>query len=52
MSLNNSNNKEQEEPEVEIRLFEVPLSQQIKGLHDDLYDVGSFAHDLCTTSSR
>jgi DNA-binding transcriptional LysR family regulator len=30
----------QEEPEVEIRLFEVPLSLQIKGLHDDLYDVG------------
>lgn len=30
----------QEEPEVEVRLFEVPLSQQIKGLHDDLYDVG------------
>jgi len=30
----------QEEPEVEIRLFEVPLSQQIKGLRDDLYDVG------------
>lgn len=30
----------QDEPEVEIRLFEVPLSQQIKGLHDDLYDVG------------
>jgi len=30
----------QEEPETEIRLFEVPLSQQIKGLHDDLYDVG------------
>lgn len=30
----------QEEPEVEIRLFEVPLSQQIKGLLDDLYDVG------------
>lgn len=30
----------QEEPEVEIRLFEVSLSQQIKGLHDDLYDVG------------
>ena len=29
-----------EEPEVEIRFFEVPLSQQIKGLHDDLYDVG------------
>lgn len=30
----------QEEPEVDIRFFEVPLSQQIKGLHDDLYDVG------------
>ncbi|HGE2145540.1 TPA: LysR substrate-binding domain-containing protein [Pseudomonas aeruginosa] len=30
----------QEEPEVDIRLFEVPLSQQIKGLHDDLYDIG------------
>lgn len=30
----------QEEPEVEIRLFEVPLSQQIKGLQEDLYDVG------------
>jgi len=30
----------QEEPEVEIRFFEVSLSQQIKGLHDDLYDMG------------
>ena len=30
----------QEEPDVEIRLFEMPLSQQIRGLHDDLYDVG------------
>ncbi len=30
----------QEEPETEIRLIEVPLSQQIKGLHDDLYDIG------------
>lgn len=30
----------QEEPEVEIRLSEVPLAQQIKGLHDDLYDAG------------
>ena len=29
------------EPEVDIRLFEVPLSQQIKGLVDDLYDVCS-----------
>ncbi|GAB0153363.1 hypothetical protein MnBA_27630 [Marinobacterium sp. BA1] len=32
----------QEEPEVEIRLFEVPLPQQLKGLQDDLYDVGFF----------
>ncbi|WP_438307828.1 LysR family transcriptional regulator [Burkholderia pseudomallei] len=30
----------EQDPEVEIRLFEVPLSQQIRGLHDDLYDVG------------
>lgn len=30
----------QEEPEVDIRLFEVPLSKQIRGLQDDLYDVG------------
>ncbi|MCO8611179.1 LysR family transcriptional regulator [Burkholderia multivorans] len=30
----------QEEPEIEIRLSEVSLAQQIKGLHDDLYDVG------------
>lgn len=29
-----------DEPEVDIRLFEVSLSQQIKGLIDDLYDVG------------
>lgn len=30
----------EEEPDVEIRLFEMPLSQQIKGLQDDLFDVG------------
>lgn len=30
----------EEDPEIEIRLFEVPLVQQIKGLHDDLYDAG------------
>lgn len=30
----------QEEPEIEIRLSQVPLAQQIKGLHDDVYDVG------------
>lgn len=37
----------EEDPEVEIRLFEVPLCQQIKGLHDDLYDAGfSMADDV------
>ncbi|MBF5007141.1 LysR family transcriptional regulator [Diaphorobacter caeni] len=30
----------EEDPEIEIRLFEVPLNQQIQGLHEDLYDVG------------
>lgn len=30
----------QDEPEIDIRFFEVPLSQQIKGLNEDLYDVG------------
>jgi DNA-binding transcriptional LysR family regulator len=30
----------EEDPEIEIRLFEVSLVQQLKGLHDDLYDVG------------
>ena len=30
----------QDEPDVEIRLSEVPLSQQLKGLLGDLYDVG------------
>jgi DNA-binding transcriptional LysR family regulator len=30
----------EEEPEVEIRIYEAPLAQQIKGLLDDLYDVG------------
>ena len=36
----------EEDPEVEIRLFEVPLDEQIKGLHDDLYDAGfSMAED-------
>jgi DNA-binding transcriptional LysR family regulator len=29
-----------EEPEVEIRLFQTPLSQQVKGLRDDQYDAG------------
>ncbi|MEH6500114.1 MAG: LysR substrate-binding domain-containing protein [Pseudoalteromonas distincta] len=29
-----------DEPEVEIRLFEVPFSQQVKGLRNDLYDAG------------
>lgn len=30
----------EDDPEIEIRLFEVPLAQQLKGLHDDLYDAG------------
>jgi len=30
----------QDEPELEIRVFELPLSQQVRGLRDDLYDVG------------
>ena len=30
----------QDEPEIEIRLSEVPLSQLVKGLHDDIYDLG------------
>lgn len=30
----------EEEPEIEIRLFEMPLSQQVKGLRHDLYDAG------------
>ncbi len=30
----------QEDPEVELRLFEVSLSQQVEGLHDGRYDVG------------
>ncbi len=29
-----------EEPEVEVRMFQTPLSQQLKGLRSDLYDVG------------
>jgi DNA-binding transcriptional LysR family regulator len=29
-----------EEPEVEIRLFQTPLAQQLKGLRSDLYDLG------------
>ena len=36
----------EEDPEVEMRLFEVPLGLQIKGLHEDLDDVGfSMAED-------
>lgn len=30
----------EEEPEVEIHLFEIPFSQQVKGLRSDLYDAG------------
>lgn len=35
----------EEDPEVEVRLFEEPLSQQIRGLHDGLYDVGFSLND-------
>ncbi|HEY1076899.1 MAG TPA: LysR family transcriptional regulator [Fontimonas sp.] len=30
----------EEDPEVDFRLYEVPLAQQLKGLQDDQYDVG------------
>ena len=30
----------EEDPETEVRLFEVPLAQQLNGLRDDLYDAG------------
>jgi len=30
----------EEDPEIEIRLFEVQLAQQLSGLRDDLYDAG------------
>lgn len=30
----------EDEPDTEIRLYEVPLAQQIKGLESDLYDAG------------
>ena len=30
----------QEDPDIAVLFSEVPLSQQIKGLHEDLYDVG------------
>jgi DNA-binding transcriptional LysR family regulator len=37
----------QEDPEVELRLFEVPLSQQVEGLQDGRYDVGfSLSNDV------
>ena len=37
----------EEDPEVEIRLCEVTLAQQIKGLNDDLYDAGfSMANEV------
>jgi DNA-binding transcriptional LysR family regulator len=36
----------EEDPEVEVRLFEVSLAQQVQGLHDDMYDAGfSMAED-------
>ncbi len=30
----------EEDPEVKMLLFDVPLAQQIRGLHDELYDAG------------
>jgi DNA-binding transcriptional LysR family regulator len=30
----------EQEPDIEIRLFEVPLSQQVRGLRDGVYDAG------------
>ncbi|MPZ42851.1 MAG: LysR family transcriptional regulator [Betaproteobacteria bacterium] len=30
----------EQEPDIEIRLFEVPLSQQVRGLRDGFYDIG------------
>lgn len=30
----------EDEPELEIRVFELPFSQQLKGLHNDLLDIG------------
>ncbi|VTY38121.1 HTH-type transcriptional regulator CynR [Xylophilus ampelinus] len=30
----------EEEPELGIRIFELPFSQQLKGLHTDLLDIG------------
>lgn len=38
----------QKEPEVNIRLFQVPLARQIKGLHDDLCDLGfAQSNEVC-----
>lgn len=37
----------EEDPDTEIRLYEVPLAQQIKGLESDLYDAGfAQSHDV------
>src|SRR5690606_39500060 len=30
----------EDEPELEIRVFELPFAQQLKMLHDDLLDIG------------
>lgn len=36
----------EDDPEVDIHLIEVPLSQQIRGLRDDLHDVGFAQSDV------
>ncbi|GBC58966.1 transcriptional regulator, LysR family [Stutzerimonas stutzeri] len=38
----------EEEPELDIRVFELPFSQQLKGLHDDLLDIGFALSDAVT----
>lgn len=32
--------RREDEPELEIRVFELPFAQQLKMLHDDLLDIG------------
>ncbi len=38
----------EEEPELGIRVFDLPFSRQLKGLHDDLLDVGFALSDAVT----
>lgn len=36
----------EEEPELNIRVFELPFAQQLKGLHNDLLDIGFALSDV------